>query len=72
MKQIKIQKNIELVLTRLTALSNESVDFAKEFTKDLEFILNEIHSNDGFGTEGQCDPSGDFRDGKWTMNKVQG
>lgn len=27
---------------------------------------------DAFGTEGQCDPRGDFRDGEWSMKRVQG
>jgi hypothetical protein len=65
MKQTKIQKNIELVLTRLIKLSNEDNNFAKEFAQDLEFMINDIHgNNDGFGTEGQYDPRGDFRDGQ--------
>ena len=46
-------------------------DDAEMFAETLEIMLDDIHSNDGFGTEGQCDPRGDFRSGKWSMKKVQ-
>lgn len=32
------------------------------FVKDFDRLLNELHCNTFFGTEGQCDPRGDHRD----------
>jgi hypothetical protein len=69
--QTKYQKNVATVLVRMIDYSDEYEDFAEFLTDRLDSILDEYHSMDGFGTEGDSDPRGDFRDGKWTMKKVQ-
>lgn len=38
----------------------------------LDSMLDDIASEDGFGTEQQCDPRGDFRNGQWSMWNVEG
>ena len=38
----------------------------------LDSLLDELQGNDFFGTEAQLDPRGDFRDGDWSMDHVQG
>lgn len=68
----KTQKRIVLVLDRLIQLVKDDDDFAKAVSADIEVFLNDIHGNDGFGTEGQSDPRGDFRSGHWSMTKVEG
>jgi len=70
--QTDIQIHLTLVLTRLTNIIQEDDEFARVFTDDLENLLDEILGQDGFGTEGQYDPRGDFRDGQWSMSNVQG
>jgi len=35
-------------------------------------MLNTLQSEDAFGTEGQNDPRGDFRESNWSMEYVQG
>lgn len=65
------QANICVVLHRLENLVKNDEDFAEVFSSDLENLLNDIHSQDGFGTEGQNDPRGDFRNGKWTMDNIE-
>jgi hypothetical protein len=67
----KVQTNCILVLNRLAKLCEEDEDFANWLAGDLTMVLDEIHSQDGFGTEGQNDPRGDFRNGKWSMKKVE-
>lgn len=42
------------------------------FENQLDNIFNEFQSMDGFGTEAASDPRGDFRDGEWSMRRVQG
>lgn len=37
-------------------------DAIREICKDFDNFLEELRSNDAFGTEGQLDPRGDQRD----------
>lgn len=43
-----------------------------DLCSQLDTALDELHSCDFFGTEGQCDPRGDFRDDSWSLYYVQG
>ncbi len=65
------QKRVVLVLQRLQKMVEYSDVDAGVLSDELEVMLNDLHSNDFFGTEGQCDPRGDFRNGLWSMNKVE-
>jgi hypothetical protein len=67
----KTQKNVITVLERMVQMAKDNNDDAKMFSDAMQFMLEDIHSNDGFGTEGQCDPRGDFRNGKWSMSKIE-
>lgn len=67
----KLQKNCVTVLNRLAKMCEEDEDFAVAFSDDLETLLDDIHGQDGFGTEGQTDPRGDFRNGRWSIKKVE-
>jgi len=67
----KLQQNCITVLNRLVKMCEEDEDFAEALSGDLNTMLDEIHSQDGFGTEGQSDPRGDFRNGRWSMKKVE-
>lgn len=69
--QVMQKQRVVLVLQRLAALANEDEDFAESLSDDLTVMLDDIHGQDGFGTEGQSDPRGDFRDGQWRMDRVQ-
>ena len=71
-KITKPQFNCIIVLNRLAKMCEEDADFAEAFAADLDSMLNGIHQDDGFGTEGQSDPRGDFRNGRWSMSKVEG
>lgn len=65
----KLQKNVATVLRRMADAAEKNLDDAEMFADALEPLLDEIHMDDGFGTEGQCDPRGDFRNGKWSIYK---
>jgi hypothetical protein len=67
----KLQQNCVTVLNRLAKMCEDEVDFAEDFSGSLTTMLDDIHSQDGFGTEGQSDPRGDFRNGKWSMKKIE-
>lgn len=67
----KLQTNCITVLNRLAKMCEDDEDFAEALSSDLNAMLDEIHSQDGFGTEGQSDPRGDFRNGRWTMKKIE-
>lgn len=65
------------VLERFTALvkdmdEDECEAWAEAWADSLDALLDEAASNDAFGTDGQCDPRGDFRNGEWRMNRVEG
>ena len=71
-RQTKTQQRVVKVLERMIAMAQDSTDDAAMLSDELEGMLTEIHGNDGFGTEGQSDPRGDFRDRRWSMKKVEG
>lgn len=66
------QKNLVTVLRRLEDHVKLYPDDAEVISEMLESMLDDLHQDDFFGTEGQWDPRGDFRDGKFTMGNVQG
>lgn len=68
----KQQERTKKVLERMIALVDQDADYSEMFAKALDRSLDEIGVADGFGTEGQCDPRGDFRDGDFSMWNVQG
>jgi len=64
---------IRAVLERLIGLVEDDRIDVEVLSDDLDVFLNEIHDCDGFGTEGQSDPRGDYRDSEhWNMWHVQG
>lgn len=68
----KVQLRVTTVLNRLAAVAEDDEDFAEDIAKDLNNMLDDIQGQDGFGTEAQCDPRGDFREGRWSMIHVEG
>lgn len=70
--QTKLQRNCVAVLRRLVQMCEDDEGFAEALASDLTEMLDAIHGQDGFGTEGQSDPRGDARNGRWSMKKVEG
>ena len=68
----KQQERVAKVLDNMKAMAMEDDDNAAMFAEGLDFYLNKLNGEDAFGTEGQSDPRGDFRDGDWSMEYVQG
>lgn len=71
-EQTRTQQRVALVLTRMLAQVAASANYAEAYSPHLEEMLDELHGDDGFGTEGQCDPRGDYRNGQWFMERVEG
>lgn len=64
MKQVT-PKTLPLVWIKLTAYVVECLEqpeAARALCADVNALLDTILEQDGFGTEGQCDPRGDPRD----------
>lgn len=57
------QKRVALVLRRMADMAERDEEHASALAEELEPMLDAMHGNDFFGTEGQCDPRGDFRNG---------
>ncbi len=66
------QKRVLKVLERISEQVRSDAGEADMYADGLQIMLDDIQHNDGFGTEGQCDPRGDFRDSEWSMYNVQG
>lgn len=69
---IENQKNINEVDLKIIKLNELNNIDSKALAVSMEAFLNQIAMDDGFGTERQCDPRGDGRDGCFSMSKVQG
>lgn len=67
------QKNLLIVLERLKLEIIQDEYLTDDLITVLEPLLDEWAMDDGFGTEGQYDPRGDFRNGEWSLwTKVSG
>lgn len=72
MELTKQQQRTKLVLERMIQQVIEDEDYCEMYSDMLETGLWGLQCEDAFGTEGQCDPRGDFRDERFTINYVQG
>lgn len=72
MSLTQTQKNVLKVLERITDSVRKNEDDAEMYAEELEAMLSRMHSMEAFGTEGQADPRGDFRNGEWSMDEVEG
>lgn len=71
-EQTPVQQRVAKVLERMLAMARDNEDDAQMLADGLDIMLTDLHGDDGFGTEGQCDPRGDFRNGHWSMARVEG
>lgn len=66
------QENLLIVLPRMIELVKRNKHFAEYIAESLDIELDVYAEEDGFGTEQQSDPRGDFRSGPWSITtKVQ-
>jgi len=62
----------KIVMERMIKMAEEEEHYLEYFVEDINNMLDSQNEDDMFGTEGQCDPRGDFRDGEWSMlTKIQ-
>lgn len=75
-QQIRQKQRLLHVLKNMQAqiegISEDDGDEISQWSSDFEDFLNELASDDAFGTEGSTDPRGDFRNGEWSMFNVEG
>lgn len=66
----KTQKNLVLVLERIINTVKNDEEAAQIYADDMELLLDWLKDDDFFGTEGQTDPRGDYRNAMWAINGV--
>lgn len=66
------QDRVVKVLDRIKQQVLDDDQEAEMWSESLNDLLEDMLSNDYFGTEGQSDPRGDFRNGEWSMDRVEG
>lgn len=66
------QDRVVRVLNNMIRLCEKDETYVEMFSEILDDVLDDINHDDGFGTEGQDDPRGDFRNGEWHMWHVEG
>ena len=64
-----VKANVLSVLEEIKRrVDNPSWDVeVEEWAESLDSMLDDMKNNDQFGTEGQVDPRGDFRNGEFTI-----
>ena len=72
-KSTDIKANVLRVLEEIKSrVEKPDYDGAvEEWAEALDTMLEEMHNNDQFGTEGQTDPRGDFREGQWSIHEME-
>lgn len=63
----KVQHNLLTVLERIKDRVTEDEDDAELLADSMDQMLDDLLSEDFFGTEGQLDPRGDQRDGEFSV-----
>jgi hypothetical protein len=66
-----LKHNVKTVLMRIIEQLDDNDCYVDFYAEDLESMLNTNLGDDMYGTEGQCDPRGDFRNGKWSMWNIE-
>lgn len=54
-------------LNQMTLIAKLSEKDACKIANTLDDLLDDYGADDGFGTEKECDPRGDFRNGEFTV-----
>jgi hypothetical protein len=66
------QTSVIAVLNRMAVMAMDAPEYANAFEEILQQGLERLAREDCFGTEKQCDPRGDGRNGTWSMSRVEG
>lgn len=64
-----LQKATVLTLNRMIEQVKADEDDAGAYAGLIDNLLDELASNDFFGTEQSTDPRGDFRNGTWSCDE---
>lgn len=68
----QIVLRIKTVFERILSSVQNDPDMADMYMEVLDEMLTDLQSSEAFGSEGQCDPRGDQRNGEFSMNCVEG
>jgi hypothetical protein len=67
-----VQQRVCRVLERMADEARADENNAEGLAHILEDLLNDLKAEEGFGSEAENDPRGDFRKGHWDMGTVEG
>jgi hypothetical protein len=68
---LKLER-LNVVFDRIKEMAAEDEDDCNILLNAFDKMLSDLNCDDFFGTEGQSDPRGDFRNGEWSMFNVEG
>ena len=68
----RIQRRVVMVLSSMIETNGYEKHRATEIIPELQTLLDDVKATGGFGALGENDPRGNFQEGTWSMNKVQG
>jgi hypothetical protein len=71
-EHVQLQLNVKALLLNMVTMVMQDKENAYMFAVMLQNGLDELEEEDAFGTEGQSDPRGDMRKGKWSASNVEG
>lgn len=67
-----IQRRVATVLASMVETNGYDKFRANDTLPELEALLDDVKEAGGFGEHGENDPRGNFQEGAWSMDKVQG
>lgn len=68
----RIQQRVVTVLAAMIEVNGYDKHRACDVLPELQAMLDDIKDSGGFGSRGEHDPRGNFQEGAWSMDKVQG
>ena len=65
-----MKERVAKVLERIMQSTVNCEFTSRVFAEEIDTLLDKLQQSDFFGTEAQCDPRGDFRNGRWSVVTV--
>lgn len=67
-----VQRRVIMVLSSMIETNGYEKNRSNDILSELQLLLDDVQVAGGFGSGGEHDPRGNFQEGIWSMNKVQG
>lgn len=67
-----VQRRVATVLASMVETNGYDKCRANDTMPELQGLLDDVQAAGGFGEHGENDPRGNFQEGTWSMDKIQG